>query len=259
MFHQFSDVPGPFIASFSRLWIAWSVATGDAEKVQRELHKKHGPLVRIAPNEVAIADPSAVETIYNIKSGFTKTDFYPPFAPNITRHGDHFSQMDETKHAERRKYVNSIYSMSTILESEDYIKDFIDVFLKKMSKLSSQARKVDFGEWIQWFTFDVVGELFFGFQFGFMQDEHDYGGYIENLDTLLPVIAQSCVLPAYLRYFHSSIGMLFPTIRNSNQGFDEIREAGRYWTNKRQKEMQARSVKRTDLLARFFKVNIIGK
>jgi cytochrome P450 len=149
-FHHYSNIPGPFLASFSRLWIASSVAGGRAEHDQRALHKKYGPLVRIAPNEVAVADPSAIKTIYNIKSGFTKTDFYPPFAPNISPHGDHFSQMNEAKHAERRKFVNSVYSMSTILESEKYIDACSDVFLQKMGKFAKQGGSIDLGEWIQW-------------------------------------------------------------------------------------------------------------
>jgi len=36
-----------------------------------------GPIIRIAPNEVAIADPTAIKTIYSISSGFTKVcDMY---------------------------------------------------------------------------------------------------------------------------------------------------------------------------------------
>ena len=104
------------------------------------------------------------------------------------------------------------------------------------------------------YAFDVIGELFFGHQFGFMRDEHDYGRYIECLDTLLPGIAVSCVLPAYIRPFNSSIGMLFPTIRSSIKGFDEIRVAGKYWTNARQEQMQSKSAERIDLLDKFFRI-----
>lgn len=149
-FHPFSSIPGPFLASFSRLWIGASVAGGQAEHTQRELHARYGHLVRIAPNEVAVADPSAVKLIYNIKSGFTKTDFYPPFAPNISPHGDNFTQLDEAKHAGRRKFVNSVYSMSTILESEQYIDACSDVFLEKMAGFAERGSHIDLGEWIQW-------------------------------------------------------------------------------------------------------------
>jgi hypothetical protein len=149
-FHPLSGIPGPFLASFSRTWIGMAVAGGRAEHLQRSLHKHHGPLVRIAHDEVSVADPSAVKVIYNIKSGFTKTDFYPPLAPNISPHGDHFAQIDEAKHAERRKYVNAVYSMSTILESETYIDACTDVFLESMGRFAETGSKIDFGEWIQW-------------------------------------------------------------------------------------------------------------
>ena len=104
------------------------------------------------------------------------------------------------------------------------------------------------------YTFDVVGELFFGRQFGFMRDEHDYGRYIQSLDTLYPGITLSAVLPSYLRLFHSSIGLLFPTIRKSIKGFNEIRAASNYWTSARQEQMQAGSVGRVDLLDKFSRI-----
>jgi hypothetical protein len=104
------------------------------------------------------------------------------------------------------------------------------------------------------YTFDVVGELFFGHQFGFMKDEHDFGRYIESLDTLLPGIAMSCVLPPYLRTLNTSLGMLSPTVRASVKGFDEIRAAGRYYTNQRQEQMEKREVNRVDLLDKFFRI-----
>jgi hypothetical protein len=104
------------------------------------------------------------------------------------------------------------------------------------------------------YTFDVIGELFFGRQFGFMRDQHDYGRYIQTMDTLLPGLVLSCVLPAWLRSFHSTVGMLFPTIRASIRGFDEIRQAGMYWTDVRRQQMQAGTMERVDLLDKFFKI-----
>jgi len=33
---------------------------------------KVGPIIRIAPNELAIGDPESIKTIYSVKTGFTK-------------------------------------------------------------------------------------------------------------------------------------------------------------------------------------------
>jgi hypothetical protein len=104
------------------------------------------------------------------------------------------------------------------------------------------------------YTFDVIGELFFGHQFGFMKDEHDYSKYIWTLDTLLPGIALSCVLPPYLRKIHGLVGLMLPSIREGVRGFDEIRAAGRYWVQDRMEKMQAKKVNRVDLLDKLFKI-----
>ena len=72
-FHPLAKFPGPFTASLSRLWYVDKVVRGGSfDKVARRLHAKHGPVVRIAPNEVSISDPEAMRIIYGIKSKFTK-------------------------------------------------------------------------------------------------------------------------------------------------------------------------------------------
>ncbi len=47
-----AGVPGPFLASITRLWITHLSWIGGTHRVMVELHKKHGKLVRIGPNEV---------------------------------------------------------------------------------------------------------------------------------------------------------------------------------------------------------------
>ncbi|KAL3487019.1 cytochrome P450 [Aspergillus germanicus] len=246
-FHPLAKIPGPFWASISRYWLAYQVSTGKADVIQRGLHGKYGPVVRIASDEISISDPTAVKIIYGIKSGFTKTDFYPPFAPGISAHGDHFSQQDEGKHAARRKFANNVYSMSSVLESEEYIDACTDVLLEKMGKSAKSNKVIDLGEWIQ-YTFDVVGELFFGQQFGFMRDEHDFGNYILSLDTLLPTTALLCVLPVFIRSFEGLLAFPFPNVHKAVQGFDEIRRAGKFWVTHRMQQMADREINRSDLL-----------
>lgn len=47
-----------------------------------DLHRKYGDVVRIAPNEVAVADLAGVSQIHKIGSGFLKSDFYTKLTPN---------------------------------------------------------------------------------------------------------------------------------------------------------------------------------
>ena len=39
----------------SPLWIIWIRYSGQENRVVRRLHEKHGPLIRLAPNEVSLA------------------------------------------------------------------------------------------------------------------------------------------------------------------------------------------------------------
>lgn len=41
-FHPYARIPGPFLASLSRLWLVRCVLGGKAQEVTRRLHKDHG-------------------------------------------------------------------------------------------------------------------------------------------------------------------------------------------------------------------------
>lgn len=43
---------------------------------QHALHRKHGRLVRIAPNELACSDAAAVKDLYRNQKPLEKSDFY---------------------------------------------------------------------------------------------------------------------------------------------------------------------------------------
>ena len=53
----------------------YRIYVGDMHTVQRGLHERFGPIVRIAPNEVSTADLAAIPKIYKHQRPLTKTDF----------------------------------------------------------------------------------------------------------------------------------------------------------------------------------------
>ena len=66
------DIPAPFPAAFSNLWLFWYCRHGLRSVTVHEAHKKYGTLVRIQPNHVSVADPDAVPIIYGHGNGFLK-------------------------------------------------------------------------------------------------------------------------------------------------------------------------------------------
>ncbi len=66
------NVPGPFLASI--LPLDRILTTFSGHQFQRHLayHEKYGPLVRIGPNHVSVADSDQISVIYSITSKFGK-------------------------------------------------------------------------------------------------------------------------------------------------------------------------------------------
>jgi hypothetical protein len=59
-----AGIPGPFWAPYSRFWLAYHAKKGDMHLIMRKVHERYGPLVRIATDEVSVADLSAIKEIY---------------------------------------------------------------------------------------------------------------------------------------------------------------------------------------------------
>lgn len=64
LFSPLCDVPGPFWASVTRLWNVKIIIDGDQNVQLRDLHEKHGPFVRVAPNEVSVCHPDGVKKLF---------------------------------------------------------------------------------------------------------------------------------------------------------------------------------------------------
>lgn len=69
------NIPGPFLARFTRFWYFYEIYKGSFEATNIELHRKFGPIVRIAPSEYSIDDVEAAKTIYGHGNAFTKVSY----------------------------------------------------------------------------------------------------------------------------------------------------------------------------------------
>lgn len=65
-----SGIPGPFIARFTRLWLAYHGWKGDFHSILTEVHDKYGTTVRIGPDEVLTISPEAVRKIYGMERSY---------------------------------------------------------------------------------------------------------------------------------------------------------------------------------------------
>ncbi|KAJ5921026.1 Cytochrome P450 E-class group I [Penicillium verhagenii] len=249
-FHPLARFPGPFWASVSRAWIVCSVASGDPHGTQRLLHAQYGPIVRIAPNELAISDPEAIKVIYGVNSGFVKSDFYLSFrAPYI---------MDHKIHAMRRRIVNSTYTMPVILQSEKYIDTCTNMLLRQFGQFADERKSLDLFEWMRMYAYDVIGELYFSKMFGLMEAQGDNLGVMKATDTLIPAMSLSGVMPTYVRSLFKLSGAFLAETRQAVGALDGLAKSADLAVNKHiQKSAEATSTlsPRTDFVSKLFKLH----
>jgi len=58
------NVPGPFLAKFTNLWLVYQIRKGSMHRKIVELHEQYGPLVRLGPHEISTADIDSLRLIY---------------------------------------------------------------------------------------------------------------------------------------------------------------------------------------------------
>lgn len=66
------DIPAPFPAQFTNLWLLSVCRRGARYLIVDEVHQRLGPIVRIQPNHISIADDEAIPEIYGHGNGFLK-------------------------------------------------------------------------------------------------------------------------------------------------------------------------------------------
>ncbi|KAI0835183.1 cytochrome P450 [Hypoxylon sp. FL0890] len=189
------EYPGPFLASCSRLWKVISTASEHTHLDHIELHRKYGPIVRIAPDELSFASPAVARNVLSAGKRFYKTDFYSVFPP--PENPDIFTEIREDVHALKKKVANVPYSMAAMKQLSPFIDETIDFLVSRLDQfcpdtaipgfqqagLPGRKPIVNLGDWLHYFAFDVLGEVAFSRSFGFLAAGVDKEDAIKTIDN----------------------------------------------------------------------------
>ncbi|KAF3936932.1 hypothetical protein ABW19_dt0207336 [Dactylella cylindrospora] len=185
-------VPGPFLASLTDLWRFFLALGRQAHVTMIDLHAKHGTVVRLGPNCVSVTDLDAVKHIYSPHTGFIKSEFYP--VQQTIKKGVPiqalFNTRDEDFHLKLRRCVARAYTMSSVVHYEPSVDMVVGRFLDTLEQRFLNPDKsgnvvCDFGSYLHYFAFDVIGQLTFSKMFGFMQEGRDIDNIIRDLQKFM--------------------------------------------------------------------------
>lgn len=107
-----ATVPGPWYSRFTHLVLKYEIMRGRRIFYVHDLHERYGPIVRLSPEEVAVADGGAFAQIHKIGSGFNKSPWYDTITPN--RSPGIFTMRDPHRHAARRRLFAQPFSNSAL-------------------------------------------------------------------------------------------------------------------------------------------------
>ncbi|EMD59105.1 hypothetical protein COCSADRAFT_176329 [Bipolaris sorokiniana ND90Pr] len=152
-FHPLRRFPGPVSATFSNVKCGSLLV---------------GPVVRVAPNELSFSSSSSWRDIYGPRKDvepFVKSEFYDGgnFAAESL---SIVSERDPRKHAEMRRYLSSAFSDRSLKSQEPLIAESVDRLVEKLEEAGHGAHGTNMVMWFNLVTFDIIGSLAFGKDFG---------------------------------------------------------------------------------------------
>ncbi|KAL8359762.1 hypothetical protein RB601_007631 [Gaeumannomyces tritici] len=106
--------PGPWHTLLTGAALRWHEFHGNRTRYVHHLHLRHGPVVRLGPNELAFASTEAAREIYcSGGSGYDKTEFYNLFTVYGRR--TMFSTLNKEDHAKKKRILADRYANSNVM------------------------------------------------------------------------------------------------------------------------------------------------
>ena len=194
-FHALSSIPGPIICRLTSLWTYYHAYVGDECTLIDNLHKTYGPIVRIAPNEVSIADGAALAPIYIERGGFLKAPNYVNF--DIEGHSTIFSNLDPVHRSARSKAVVPVFSMTSIRSRQETIEGCVSKLVDRLQDEAAESRRAGDGNGqpqavnvlnlTRSLALDAVSSYLFGTSFGGINEKGGKMSANRFVDSLVAV------------------------------------------------------------------------
>ncbi|KAK0747253.1 cytochrome P450 [Apiosordaria backusii] len=199
-------IPGPFLARYTNLYRLYHTTRGSFHLHIAQLHKKYGPVVLIGPNTVDIDHPDLVKVVFGAstkqKAEWKKTEFYQSSSTRDKETGEImynlFSQIDPELHAKWKRPVAKYYSAAAVAKVERKMDEVVHLFCRELEKrICGEKGKggMDLGNWIVYYTWDVIGNVTFSQPLGYLQEGRDFDSTVSTAEKTLDYFAFITAIP----------------------------------------------------------------
>lgn len=139
----------------------------------------YGPVVRIAPDELAFAKAQAWKDIYGVLPDRTQNpkdlNVWPPRQEGWDKA---LPLANDAVHARLRRTLGPAFTARAVREQEPVLARCTGLLISRLKEASQKDPRQDICKWLNFFTFDIVGELGFGKSFDCLENA-TYHAWVE--------------------------------------------------------------------------------
>ncbi|KXT09850.1 hypothetical protein AC579_2080 [Pseudocercospora musae] len=161
-------IPGPWYTRYTSLGFYINGIIPRVHIWVDNLHHQYGPVVRIAPNMVAVADPDGVADIFRSSRGYLKGPIYDSFLRSF------FAERNPALHGQRRRLFARPLANSSLQASwAPEIRQRVALAVKRIKDDALATGEGDAYKWYNIMTNDVITRISFGESLNLLEsDEH---------------------------------------------------------------------------------------
>lgn len=179
--------PGPFLASFTYLYIFLNWSSGRQSASYKNLNRLYkSRLVRIGPNDLITDDPDLIRRMSSARSHYGRSSWY--ITTRVNPYDDSLFNMVDTKQHDQLKAKMSFGyggKENPSLEAgiDEQLVALVDLIRRKYISSDGNLRPFDLARAAQLFTLDAITRVAYGKAFGYIKTEQDVHGYIEAAEA----------------------------------------------------------------------------
>ncbi|RDW82598.1 hypothetical protein BP6252_03710 [Coleophoma cylindrospora] len=192
--HPLRSYPGPKLWAASHIPWAYYHVTGDIYLELERLHRKYGPVVRVAPNNLSYTDPDAWNDIYTLgadKQELPKASLFRSDSKDAGIIGSTWNN-----HQRIRGSFKNAFSTQAMKEQEPRIISLVNLYIQRLHEHAIQG-PVDLQAFYVYATFDIMGDLAFGESFGCLEGMkyHRWINVINDMPQAIVAISMLNLFP----------------------------------------------------------------
>ncbi|EJT76478.1 hypothetical protein GGTG_06397 [Gaeumannomyces tritici R3-111a-1] len=181
-FHPLSKFPGPVSMALTEWTFLYKQhMSGTMTAQMGEMHRKYGKIVRVCPNRILVEGSIGWNDVYAHRPGGDATEFHKPF--NYFFPGDQASLIGaptRDDHRRQRRQLAHAFSEAAMVEQAPIIMFYIELFIQRLAENSANGQPVDMLKWLNFVTFDIIGDLSLGESFHSLETS-DYHPWVLNI------------------------------------------------------------------------------